>query len=241
VEVIHLDDDASHQVNSESTTVIGLVTIGQSPRSDITTPIAAALGTGFTLLEVGALDGLTDLQLAALAAGDISEPLATLLSNGQAIIVGADAIAPLLNQQADALTEQGAVFTVVLCTHGFPPEQLVSGLVQPCESMQTTVEQAVSSGNFAVVCPHEGQVKATRKQFSRLGVELNVTSFDPHRGDRAEQLASQFVGRQPDLVYLDCFSFSVDFAARLEAILDVPVYCPTALTAQLILNRIASS
>ena len=218
--------------------IIGLITIGQSPRPDIIKPIAEAIGYNFTLLESGALDGINEQRISDLQAGGARKPLATVLNNGQAVILNATAIVPLINQQVDSLTEQGADFTLLLCTHEFPSEQLSHKLTQPCKLMQSKVEQALPKGNLSVVCPHAGQVESTHTQFARANVRVSVSNFNPHEGLRVKQLAEQLTLQQPDLIYLDCFSFSVDFAANLGERLGVPVYCPSGLTAQLIMNEI---
>ena len=48
---------------------IGALTIGQSPRVDVTADIAPILEPEITLLEAGALDGLTADEIAALRPG----------------------------------------------------------------------------------------------------------------------------------------------------------------------------
>ena len=40
-------------------TKVGLITVGQAPRSDVVPDMAAILGGGVEIVEAGALDGLT--------------------------------------------------------------------------------------------------------------------------------------------------------------------------------------
>ena len=46
--------------------VVGLVTIGQSPRPDIVPDMAAIIGPGVDIREAGALDGLSRADVEAL-------------------------------------------------------------------------------------------------------------------------------------------------------------------------------
>ena len=50
-----------------SGSTIGLVTIGQSPRSDVVPDMAAILGPAVEIREAGALDGLARSEIDALA------------------------------------------------------------------------------------------------------------------------------------------------------------------------------
>ena len=48
-------------------TKVGLITVGQAPRSDVVPDMAAILGGDVEIVEAGALDGLTREQIAPLA------------------------------------------------------------------------------------------------------------------------------------------------------------------------------
>ena len=49
--------------------IIGTVTIGQSPRGDIVTEILQILGSDYKIIEAGALDGLSQQDVAAFQPG----------------------------------------------------------------------------------------------------------------------------------------------------------------------------
>jgi protein AroM len=58
-------------------TRVGLITVGQAPRSDVVPDMAAILGGGVEIVEAGALDGLTREQIAPLAPEGDDEILVT--------------------------------------------------------------------------------------------------------------------------------------------------------------------
>ena len=68
--------------------VVGLVTIGQSPRPDIVPDMAAIIGPGVDILEAGALDGLTRSDVDALKPTGDDEILVTRLLDGTGVFVG---------------------------------------------------------------------------------------------------------------------------------------------------------
>ena len=70
-----------------SNPIVGLVTIGQSPRVDVVPDMAAILGSGVTVRERGALDGLGRAEIAALAPRPGDDILVTRLADGTAAFV----------------------------------------------------------------------------------------------------------------------------------------------------------
>ena len=67
---------------------IGLVTIGQSPRSDVVPDMATILGPGVEIREAGALDGLARSEIDALAPTGDDEILVTRLRDGSSVFLG---------------------------------------------------------------------------------------------------------------------------------------------------------
>ena len=68
--------------------VVGLVTIGQAPRTDVVPDMAAILGPGVEIREAGALDGLARVEIDRLAPTGDDEILVTRLTDGTAVFLG---------------------------------------------------------------------------------------------------------------------------------------------------------
>ena len=83
-------------------TVLGVVTIGQSPRSDMVPemPMVADL---VEVRERGALDGLSAADLKALAPEPGDETLTTRLRDGSSVVIGRAGILPRLQSAIDIL------------------------------------------------------------------------------------------------------------------------------------------
>ena len=64
-------------------TKVGLITVGQSPRSDVVPDMAAILGGDVEILEAGALDGLSRAQIAPLAPEGDDEIIVTRLATAR--------------------------------------------------------------------------------------------------------------------------------------------------------------
>ena len=86
--------------------VVGLVTIGQSPRPDIVPDMAAIIGPGVDIREAGALDGLSRADVEALKPTGDDEILVTRLLDGTGVFVGKQKI-----NRTIELSKDGQSFT----------------------------------------------------------------------------------------------------------------------------------
>ena len=101
-------------------TKVGLITVGQSPRSDVVPDMAAILGGDVEIVEAGALDGLTREQITRLAPEGDDEILVTRLADGSSVFVGKSKVIPRIEAQIAALEDRGVTLNVLLCTGEFP-------------------------------------------------------------------------------------------------------------------------
>ncbi len=101
-------------------TKVGLITVGQAPRSDVVPDMAAILGGDVLIVEAGALDGLTREQIAPLAPEGDDEILVTRLADGSSVFVGKTRMIPRIEAKIAALEDQGVALNVLLCTGEFP-------------------------------------------------------------------------------------------------------------------------
>ena len=111
--------------------MIGLVTIGQSPRVDVVPEMAAVMGPGVEVREAGALDGLSGAEIAALAPTGDDEILVTRLADGTSVFLGKQKIVGHVEARIAALEREGVTVTALLCTGAFPPLRATRALIQP--------------------------------------------------------------------------------------------------------------
>ena len=77
-------------------TKVGLITVGQAPRSDVVPDMAAILGGDVEIAEAGALDGLTLPLIASLAPEGDDEILVTRLADGSSVFIGKTKMIPAI-------------------------------------------------------------------------------------------------------------------------------------------------
>ncbi|MGH3094512.1 MAG: AroM family protein [Streptosporangiales bacterium] len=99
---------------------LGLVTIGQAPRDDLT-PEILPLMPPCRVVEHGALDGLSADEVAALAPGPGEHALTSKLRDGSSAVFGHDQSLPLVEKAVGRAEADGADVTLIVCSGSFPP------------------------------------------------------------------------------------------------------------------------
>ena len=143
----------THAVTHGPGSVVGLVTIGQSPRSDVVPDMAAILGPGVEIREAGALDGLTHAEVEALAPSGDDEILVTRLRDGTPVFLGKPKIVRLVEERIAALERDGASLTALLCTGAFPRLRATRPLIQPQPVLLGLLRGMSWPGRLGVLTP----------------------------------------------------------------------------------------
>ena len=100
--------------------VVGLVTIGQSPRADIVPDMAAIIGPGIDIREAGALDGLSRAEVEALKPTGDDEILVTRLQDGTGVFVGKQKIVRLVEERKTTAGNARKVLEILAKEGGDP-------------------------------------------------------------------------------------------------------------------------
>jgi protein AroM len=218
---------------------LGVVTIGQSPRADLTGELAAYLPPGTSLLERGALDGLAAPVIAALAPDADEDTLTSRLRGGDSVVLDRRRLVPRLEEAIGQLEADGAGVTLLVCTGTFPPLRHRRPLLDAERLLVSAVSGLVhGDGPAGVVVPLPAQHDVLSARWQRaLGAPVLVDDADPYARDAAE-LASAAVtrlaGQGARIVLLDCMGYTEAVRAAAAARAGLPV-----LLARSIVGRLA--
>jgi len=213
---------------------IGMLTIGQTPRTDVLPPLMEIMGPGYEFVEAGALDGLTKRQVDRLGIRDDDYVLATRLSDGEEVKIAKRAIIPLLQGKLTELEAGGVRLTVVMCTGKFPAFKSKGLVVTPSEILRGVLEASLKSGKLAVVYPAIEQIDYLEHEFGRTGVELYGDYYSPYDSSGLEGLCERLREQKPDLVFLNCFGHGRDLKAAVEDATGVPAIQSNAVIAKVL-------
>jgi len=228
---------------------LGIVTVGQAPRTDLTTDLHDLLKE-VEVIEHGALDDHDAVQLDALAraaresldAAEGIHVLQTRLADGSSIVyLETDALGRTQAAVARAAGD-GATAVLLACTGSFPQLQASVPVLYPERLLQQAALAVHDGGPVAVLTPDAAQRDDQERRWRGvlpLGTELSVHAASPYRPAGADELASvaaTFASAAPHLVVMDCIGYTRAIRATLAA--SLPVGRPV-LTAREIAVRMA--
>jgi protein AroM len=217
--------------------IVGLVTIGQSPRTDVVPDMAAILGAGVEIREAGALDGLPRAESEPLAPRGDDEILVTRLRDGTSVFLGKTHIVRLVEARIAALERDGATLTALLCTGAFPRLRASRPLLQPQPLLLGLLRAMSWPGRLGVLTPSVRHVPQTEARWRRDGFSAVVASLSPYEEEDAAAIR-RAAGAMRDggagLIVMDCMGFRRKTRDELRSLTGVSVLLANLLLARVI-------
>ena len=215
-----------------ATPAVGLVTIGQSPRTDVVPDISARLPAGTPVLERGALDGADRGEVARLAPEPGEEVLVSRLRDGTEVALAEARLLPLVQAAVDHVTGRGAALVAVLCTGPLPRLRCRTPLLLPGAMVRNLVAAVAAGARLGVVVPEPGQTGPAHAEWAPVAgpvLVLAASPYGPPAGLR--QAAGTLAAFRPDLVVLDCLGFDAPMKQTVTQAVGVPVILPRTVLA----------
>lgn len=209
-------------------TALPVFVIGQAPRPDLAAEIAAA-APGLSIAMRGALDGLTRAEIAAIPPRDGADTLFTMLPSGEAVSISKAAVTERMKAMLAAT--EGPV--LLACTGAFKGLPDRPGLVQPSAVLNGMAEALLPRGRLGLFVPLPEQAETLGASRARDGLSITVLPLRPHAdaGTRDAAMAAM-AAQKPDLVLLDCISYTRADKAAAVAVMDCPVLLSVAVAAR---------
>ena len=219
-------------------TKVGLITVGQSPRSDVVPDMAAILGGDVEIVEAGALDGLSREQIAPLAPEGDDEILVTRLADGSPVFVG---------KTQDHSPHRGAdrrargprhALNVLLCTGEFPKLAARRPFLEPQQLLLGLLRAMTFPGRLGVLTPSERHVPQTTARWRASGFDAHVAPLSPYEENdpaAVRRAADALRAGNAGLVVMDCIGFRRKTRDEIAALTGAPT-----LVANLLVARVAA-
>lgn len=188
-------------------TTVGFVTIGQSPRTDITPDIVAKLPDEVDVVEVGALDEFASDEEVREAVGPREdEPIfVTRLRDGTSVTVDRDSVIDLVQARIDELSEE--VSTIgVLCTGDFPTFDSAVPILEPSDLLHAWASSIVENGSIGILMPKVEQLDQTIEKWEEF--DMVAAAGSPYTDDDEVTPAAETIGTDVDLVVMDCMGYT---------------------------------
>jgi protein AroM len=208
--------------------VVAAVTVGQAPREDILDEMRA-LAPHVRWIQQGALDGIDESGLASLAPSGGEFPLVTRMRAGRPVIVGEQAVRPLVQQAVDCIATD-ADLVVILCSTPLALESPVPVLF-PDRLLTAAVGALRLDAPIAVLTPREEQIPLQEARWRGLGFRAIVLCASPYGGTDFRRLGRVVRQIGAAAVVLDCLAYSAEMKATLAAASGLPTLLVRSLVA----------
>jgi protein AroM len=213
---------------------LGVLSIGQSPRTELTDDLRGWLPPGTGIVDHGVLDGLSPDEVDALAPRAGEDVLTTRLPDGSTVVLGARHVESRL-PSALARLERVVDLVLLACTGAFHDVAHAKPLLTPDGLLTAAVVGlGARAAAVGVVCPLPDQVAMTFAKFEGSGLHLRVGASSPYTGSEVElaEVAGRLVADGAELLALDCIGYT-DAHRRAAASAGVPVVLARSVAARL--------
>lgn len=216
---------------------LGMITIGQAPRTDVAPIIEKYIDGRAELVQVGVLDGMTKEYIEKnLYPEDGDYVLTSRLVTNESVVMSREKIQPILQDKINYLEGLGIKQILLLCTGVFPGlTTKTSYLIEPDHIIPPTVKSLVGDRRFGVIVPLNEQKKSLHSKFSSFGLEPEFAVASPYQNDLASYaLAVNELKNKVDIILLDCMGYTEEARKLVAQSSGLPVILSNAIMAKLV-------
>ena len=215
--------------------MIGLITLGHSPRPDHE-EVYAGIAPGVPRALVGALDDISCAEARTLEDKQGVSPLVCLLSDKTTVEIPLPTLLPFIERQVEALAAEGARLAVVLCCGGFPIIEAPIQVLLPGTIVPAVARALCPAGTVGIIVPNQAQEAAAVEHWNEQGVAVVSAVLSPYKAGGFIEAGYKFRSLPADLVAIDCMGFREDDRQKLRRLCGCPVLLPTTLVARVALE-----
>ncbi|AIQ48284.1 AroM protein [Paenibacillus sp. FSL R7-0273] len=219
---------------------IGLITIGQAPRSDVAPIIEQYLKGQAELVQAGVLDGYTAEQVGKLFSPQAGEyVLTTRMADGSAAVISRERIVSVLQGKIDAMEGAGITTILLACTGVFPGLHAARAhLIEPDRIIPPVVRAMLGGRRLGLIGPLPEQEESMRVKFAASGGSIPFAAASPYTGTEKDfRAAAERLRGEADVIVLDCMGY-VEQHRQWAASAGVPAVLSNALMGKLIAEMV---
>lgn len=215
---------------------IGAITIGQSPRTDITKDILPLLPSNMELVEYGALDDMIYEEIMSeFHPEEGDEILVSRMRDGKQAKFTERFVTPLVQKKIDQAEAEGASAIILFCTGMFPEFQHKVLFFEPQPLFHSIAANLAGHQKIGVLVPEPDQIAQAYQNWGKMGISVEVTSASPYlEFEKVEEAAHFFKDKGLSFICTDCMGFTMEMKHRIQEITGLPVLLPRTLVVQLL-------
>jgi len=217
---------------------VGVLTIGQSPRTDVTPSIEAILENSVSIVESGGLDSVTNETVHSVEPDEYDTTYISRMRDGKSVKMGKSKLLPLLQAELSAL-EETVDIVLMLCTGDFPTLQTKKPIVYPDKVLNHIVSALLPSGSLGLIIPLEEQRETLLSKWQQEGLKIFAEVASPYEESDIAGAAVALREKGADLIVLDCMGYNERHKSEAIKGSGLPVLLPRTLVARIIAEYIA--
>ena len=227
----------SREIQEKKKTKIGFVTIGQSPRTDVTKDIFPLLSKNFQVTEAGALDDFTLEEINRnFAPSEGDEVLVTKLRDGSQVVIAEKYILKMLQNAITRLENEKNEIIVMLCTGKFPEFDHKGILLTPQKMLQDIAKSFVEGKKIGLIIPDESQKPQIKHWWG--SVDLEIVASSPYKNFGNIEVAAEYLkDKNVDVIFMDCMGYTSAMKETVKTVTGKKVFLPRTLVAR-VLNEL---
>ena len=213
---------------------IGMITIGQSPRTDVVPEMKEILGPKVEVMEAGALDGLSLEEVRRFYPKIGDYILCTRMSDGTEVVVAKKHILPRVQRCIDLLTGKGAEVLLFLCTGRFPEFSSKRLFIEP----QKIVDHLIlalfrEKERMGLLVPLRDQIEQAGKNYVRSKGEMIIRAASPYaRKDEISLAARELKKADPEVIVMHCMGYTQEMKRKVQEITGKPTVLARSFVAR---------
>lgn len=209
---------------------IGVLTIGQSPRIDVTPSFQSILGNEVLIKEAGALDQLTEEELVDMLPDQGDIVYVSRLRNGKSAKMGKSKVMPLLQTALHHL-ETDVSLVIVLCTGELQGLSSSKPILYPDTILKNVIGATLGMRKMGIIIPLAEQAEKMFERWSQFDVEIEAAS--PYAASDIEMAAEKLKAKGAAIILLSCMGYSEAHKAAAIKGSNLPVILPRTLIAKI--------
>ncbi|MBS0519243.1 MAG: AroM family protein [Proteobacteria bacterium] len=219
---------------------LGVITIGQAPRDDIAALFASLAPAGTRVVLRGALDGLSDAEVDTLTPENGADTLYTRLrgdgkGGGRDVKISKKAVIARSPATIARLRADGCDAIVYACTGEFPPMEGDEGVLFPSRVLNGLATGLLPRGRLGLLIPLAEQAEKLASKWARPGLEVVAEALAPSAdAAEAKAAAERLAAHKPDLVAMDCMSYTPATKEQVKPALGVPALLAITATGRVL-------
>jgi protein AroM len=214
---------------------LGIITVGQAPRDDIAALFADHAPVGTKVILRGALDGLSDAEVDELKPESGADTLYTRLRGERDVKLSKKAVIKRSPAALAKLRDDGCDVLVYACTGDFPALPGDEGVLFPSRVLNGLAMALLPRGRLGLLVPLAEQIGKLSAKWARPDLEIVAEALAPS-ADAAEAGAAalRLATRKPDLVAMDCMSYTPATKEWVKGPLGVPALLAISATGRVL-------